>query len=201
MEEIPIRECCITPINTAHVPACVIGLRAETLGGSFSDIDIFLTDRFSPAKLDIPQLARDVGARPTKDEVFLVMAQLISSRSTCRRRHVGCILTDARGEQIAMGYNGTAAGSSRDCYCADAGRLSCVHAEANAVAKRAWRGDTKAYVTISPCVQCAALLVNAEVRSIVVGQVYRSEEGLGILREAGCEVTIVNPEPAVPKPD
>lgn len=49
-------------------------------------------------------------ARPSKDRYFLEMARLVATRSTCLRRHVGCVLVNARGHVLATGYNGVAAG-------------------------------------------------------------------------------------------
>jgi dCMP deaminase len=139
--------------------------------------------------------------RPSKDELYIRVAELCAGRSTCKRRHVGCVLTDVRGEQVALGWNGTARGAKARCYCADSGRVSCVHAEANAVAKKSWAGECVAYLPISPCVPCAALLVNAGCIRAVVGQVYRDEGGLDVLRAAGADVHILDPSPAEPQPD
>lgn len=139
--------------------------------------------------------------RPSKDELYIRMAELCATRSTCKRRHVGCVLTDVEGAHVALGWNGTAKGSRARCYCADSGRVSCVHAEANAVAKKSWAGPCVAYLPISPCVQCAALLVNAGCVRIVIGQVYRDEGGLDVLRAAGAAVTVLDPSPAEPTPD
>lgn len=49
--------------------------------------------------------------RPTLDEYFLKMAQLVATRSTCLRRAVGCVMTNHRGHVLATGYNGVAAGA------------------------------------------------------------------------------------------
>jgi len=139
--------------------------------------------------------------RPSKDELYIRMAELCATRSTCKRRHVGCVLTDADGAHVALGWNGTARGSRARCYCADSGRVSCVHAEANAVAKKSWAGACVAYLPISPCVPCAALLVNAGCVRAVVGRVYRDEGGLEVLRAAGAAVHVLDPSPAAVAPD
>lgn len=131
--------------------------------------------------------------RPSKDEVFMDMAYLIATRSTCSRRQVGCVLTDWDGEQVAVGYNGGPRGGRNRCAREGAGLCGCIHAEVNACIKANFTGDRVAYVTISPCELCAVALVNAHVRRCVVGQVYHNEDGIDVLRDSGCEVIIVNP--------
>jgi len=81
--------------------------------------------------------------RPSRDQSMLNMALEIGKRSTCRRRNVGCVLTDAYGRVLAMGHNGVPAGMPHcmDKPCAGAGLASgtsldlCLsaHAELNAM--------------------------------------------------------------------
>jgi dCMP deaminase len=105
------------------------------------------------------------------------VAMVISHRSTCLRRNVGCVLVNGRGHIIAVGYNGVASGEP---HCNDghpcagfdlpAGQDSCegIHAETNAIlqCQNAWDIDT-AYVTLSPCKACLKLLLNTSCRRIV----------------------------------
>jgi dCMP deaminase len=159
-----------------------------------ADADLFLRS----ALFAIVEARNGKNGRPSKDELYMRFAQLCATRSTCRRRHVGCVLTDPRGEQMALGWNGTARGARAKCYCADSGRVSCVHAEANAVAKKTWPGDAFAYLTVSPCVTCAAMLVNAGVVRLVVIRAHHDPEGLEVLRGAGVSVQVLDPTPTAP---
>lgn len=137
--------------------------------------------------------------RPTSDKYFLRMAQLVSSRSTCLRRSVGCVLVDARNHVLATGYNGVAAGRPHcnelrtvrhvDCpdsieypnMCAGARSPSgqaldeceAIHAEANALLQcRNVYEIRAAYCTASPCVHCVKLLLGTSCREIVFLEEY-----------------------------
>ncbi len=116
--------------------------------------------------------------RPSKDMYFSSMALLASSRATCPRRRVGCVLINERGHVLSTGYNGVAAGS-RHCtehncpgasYPSGQGLDKCeaLHAEQNALlqCRDVWTIDT-AYVTASPCVTCTKLLMNTSCKRIV----------------------------------
>lgn len=132
--------------------------------------------------------------RPSSDEVFLTMAYLVAARSTCKRRQVGCVITDWTGEQVAVGYNGGPRGGRNTCAREGVGLCGCIHAEINACIKANFSGDRVAYVTISPCELCAVALVNAHVKRCVVGNVYSDEVGLDVLRDSGCDVVVTYPE-------
>lgn len=119
--------------------------------------------------------------RPTKEEYFMLLAELASTRATCLKRQVGCTLVDKRGHVLATGYNGVASGmphcnEGNPCKNWDLppGQDSCeaVHAEQNALlqCRDPWAIDT-AYVTLSPCKACLKLLMNTSCRRII----YKSE--------------------------
>lgn len=111
--------------------------------------------------------------RPSWDHYFQALADMASTRSTCSRAHVGCVLVRDR-RVLAMGYNGAPAGaahcdhSQRQGYIRQVKLNHCtnaVHAEANAVADCARRGiscdGATAYITKEPCSNCRKLLVSA----------------------------------------
>lgn len=115
------------------------------------------------------------------EEYFADMAKLVSSRSTCDRLQVGCVIVDSSNRVLATGYNGSLPGQP---HCTDVGCLleggSCVrtvHAEANAVAHAARAGvaleGSTAYVTHSPCVSCLKQLISAGVTRIIYAEPYR----------------------------
>lgn len=129
--------------------------------------------------------------RPSVESVLMQTAHAFSSRSTCSRLHVGAVLArDSR--VIATGYNGAPAGMPH-CRHQTAGEpcISAVHAEANAVAFAARHGiatdGATLYVTHSPCLECAKLLVNAGVARVIYATRYRLADGLRLLAICGVD--------------
>ena|SRR5690625_2158094 len=130
--------------------------------------------------------------RPSLDTTLLNAARVFARRSTCPRLHVGAVLAvDSR--IVSTGYNGVASGlphcrhSDDEAQCLDA-----VHAEANVIAFAARNGIGTAgstlYVTHSPCLDCAKLLINAGVERVVYAEQYRSAAGLILLERVGVPV-------------
>jgi dCMP deaminase len=122
-------------------------------------------------------------SRPSRDQVFLRMVNDFRERSTCARRQVACILVNARGHQLASGYNGVPSGwpHCTDVPCGGAhhattqGLDDCeaIHAEQNALLQcpDVYKIDT-CYVTDSPCVHCVKLLLNTSCKRIVASTLY-----------------------------
>ena len=125
--------------------------------------------------------------RPGWDEYFMNIAEVVASRSNCSRRHVGAVIVRNR-HILATGYNGTPHGVT-NCFaggcprCANAKKSGehleeclCVHAEQNAICQAALHGhaieDSTIYVTISPCLTCAKLIINSGVKEVVYGGEY-----------------------------
>lgn len=117
-------------------------------------------------------------ARPTRDDYFMAFATLVSSRGTCPRRRVGCVLVDAAGRVLATGYNGAPIGAPHciDVPCpgahmeSGAGLDLCeaIHAEQNALMFCADVSRVSAcYLTTSPCPSCVKLLLNTGCNRIV----------------------------------
>lgn len=125
--------------------------------------------------------------RPPLYEVYMRMAEELAKRSTCARLQVGTVLTDPRLEHVvAIGYNGNARGFPNRCDGPEPGRCGCIHSEMNALVKAP--GDLRdkvAFVTASPCVMCAKLMVQAHVSHVFYREAYRSADGLAILEAAG----------------
>ena len=108
------------------------------------------------------------------DEYFYKMAAMASTRATCPRRHVGCVVVyDNR--LLATGYNGSPPGEDHcdkyGCIMQDNHCVRTVHAEANAIAQAAAEGislyGSTAYVTFQPCIVCCKLLLSAGVHKVV----------------------------------
>ncbi len=141
--------------------------------------------------------------RPTWDEYFLEIADLISRRSTCLRRRVGAVLVKDR-RILATGYNGV---PSKIRHCSETGCIReklnvpsgqrhelCrgLHAEQNAFLQAALHGtsvkDACLYSTTQPCIICAKMIINAGIREIVIHGDYPDKMSKGLLREARIKV-------------
>lgn len=143
-------------------------------------------------------------SRPTNDQTWLDVAQVIARRATCLRRAVGCVLIDARGHVLSTGYNGRAAGQPHcnvavdfspgpgrpiqihhPYVCAAATAPSgtqldgceAIHGEQNALLQcRDVHAIDTCYVTVSPCVTCVKLLLNTSCQRIVFAKRYAHDE-------------------------
>jgi dCMP deaminase len=140
--------------------------------------------------------------RPDIDEYFLKIASVVAERSTCRRHHVGAVAVKDK-HILATGYNGAAAGL-KDCL-----ELGClrdemnipsgtrheicrgIHAEQNAIIQASLHGvsleGATVYVTHTPCILCAKMLVNAKIKRFVTFGKYADESFLELFKEAGVE--------------
>lgn len=126
-----------------------------------------------------------------KLRVFADLAQSLADLSTCRRRRVGAVVVDPDlTEVLAIGYNGPPAGVDNGACRAVEGDCGCVHAEANAVAKLRDRRDGLTLVaTMSPCEQCAGLIVNCRrISAVLYGSAYRDGAGAALLRICKIDV-------------
>ncbi len=137
---------------------------------------------------DVVGVIEEVG-RPPLFEVYMRMAEELAKRSTCARLQVGTVITDAKLENVvAIGYNGNARGFPNRCDSDEAGRCGCIHSEMNALVKSPGQlRDKVAFVTASPCVMCAKLMVQANVSHVFYRHRYRIPAGLEVLELAGVE--------------
>jgi dCMP deaminase len=120
--------------------------------------------------------------RPSWDDYFMATALLLSSRSSCERLHVGCLMVSSGPHPnriIAAGYNGFLPGAPHDSKVREGHEQATVHAEQNAVADAAKRGITLqgavCYVTHFPCVNCAKILASAGIAEIRYRHDYRND--------------------------
>ncbi len=126
---------------------------------------------------------------------YLAMAQIWAKNSYCERRKVGALLVKDK-MIISDGYNGTPAGFENICEDENNVTKSYVlHAEANAITKvaRSFNSSEGAtlYVTSSPCIECAKLIIQAGVLRVVYCNEYRTTEGLDLLRKAQIELVYI----------
>lgn len=125
-------------------------------------------------------------SRPPLFEVYMRMAEELAKRSTCARLQVGTVITDAHLENVvAIGYNGNVRGFPNRCDSTEEGKCGCIHSEMNALVKSPGQLREKvAFITASPCVMCAKLMVQANVAYVFFREAYRSPEGLEVLAQA-----------------
>lgn len=114
----------------------------------------------------------------------------LATLSKCEDRHVAALITNADGTQVySMGINGGPKGGVQ-CLCSLGEKYTCIHAEANALAKCTSLDENKVmFVTLSPCVTCAALIANSGVKRLFYIEDYKSDLGLNLLRAQGIGVT------------
>ncbi len=130
------------------------------------------------------------------DMRYLRMARIWSENSYCRRRKVGALVVKDK-MIISDGYNGTPSGFEN--VCEDENNVTkpyVLHAEANAITKLARSSNNSdgstLYVTASPCIECAKLIIQAGIKRVVYGEKYRLTDGLELLRKAGVELTYMS---------
>lgn len=125
--------------------------------------------------------------RPPLYEVYMRMAEELAKRSTCARLQVGTVITDANLEHVlAAGYNGNVRGFPNQCDSSEAGKCGCIHSEMNALVKAPGDvPDKVAFITASPCIMCAKLMVQAKVSHVFYREAYRDPAGLDVLGRAG----------------
>ncbi len=123
-------------------------------------------------------------------EVYMRMAEELAKRSTCERLQVGTVITDALLQNVvAIGYNGNARGFPNRCDSSVPGSCGCIHSEVNALVKApGGLSDKVLFVTDSPCVACAKLMINAGVSHVFFRRPYRDPSGVETLRAAGVTV-------------
>ncbi len=125
------------------------------------------------------------------DKRYLRMAAIWAENSYCERRKVGAIIVKDQ-MIISDGYNGTPAGFENVCED-ESGQTKpyVLHAEANAITKvaRSNNSSDKAtlYVTASPCMECAKLIIQAGIKRVVYHELYRICDGIDLLARAGVE--------------
>ena len=151
-------------------------------------------------------IKKDQEKRPSWDEYFLGIADLVSRRSTCLRRRVGAVLVKDK-RILATGYNGA---PSMIAHCSETGCIReklkipsgerhelCrgLHGEQNAFLQAALHGTSlkgaTLYSTTQPCIICAKMIINAGIKDIIIKGGYPDKMAREILREAKIKVRAV----------
>ena len=126
------------------------------------------------------------------DHSYIEMAHVWAKNSYCKRRQVGALIVKDR-MIISDGYNGTPSGFENVCEDDDnTTKPYVLHAEANAITKVAKSNNSSEgatlYITDSPCMECAKLIIQAGIRRVVYDKKYRITDGLDLLERAGVLV-------------
>lgn len=123
------------------------------------------------------------------------MARIWSTNSYCIRRQVGALIVKER-MIISDGYNGTPEGFEN--ICEDENNKTkpyVLHAEANAITKVAKSNNSSdgatLYITTSPCVECAKLIIQSGIRRVVFCDNYHTDDGVELLKRAKIEVLYI----------
>ena len=130
------------------------------------------------------------------DVRYMRMARIWAENSYCKRRRVGALIVKDK-MIISDGYNGTPSGFEN--VCEDENNVTkpyVLHAEANAITKIARSGNNSdgatLYVTTSPCIECAKLIIQAGIRRVIYGEKYRIEDGINLLKRANIDEEYVS---------
>ena len=165
-------------------------------GGTADPMRLYVN--FRGKEPDIKALLKRNGIAPDKqlelDRRYLRMAQIWSENSYCQRRQVGALVVKDK-MIISDGYNGTPSGFENVCEEDGVTKPYVLHAEANAITKIARSGNNSdgstLYVTDSPCIECAKLIIQAGIKRVIYSREYRLTDGVDLLRRAGIEVNFI----------
>ena len=130
------------------------------------------------------------------DNRYMRMARIWAENSYCTRRKVGALIVNKQ-MIISDGYNGTPSGFEN--VCEDENGITkpyVLHAEANAISKLARSSNSSEgatlYVTASPCIECAKLIIQAGIKRVVYAEKYRLTDGIDLLERAGIKVEFID---------
>lgn len=129
--------------------------------------------------------------RPSWDDVWMKVAYTVSERSYDPRHKVGTVIvTEDNTQLLSLGYNGNHKGGPNRVESSQPGESGLIHAEMNALIKLDYNNPKKKkmYVTLSPCRQCAKMMINANIDEVIYGELYRDRSGLEILSKQGIKV-------------
>lgn len=127
---------------------------------------------------------------------YLEMARIWATNSYCKRRQVGALIVKDR-MIISDGYNGTPSGFENECEDEnDHTKPYVLHAEANAITKVAKSNNSSEgatlYITASPCLECAKLIIQAGIIRVVFSENYRIMDGIELLERANIEIVQID---------
>jgi dCMP deaminase len=126
------------------------------------------------------------------DKIYMNIARETSSLSLSMRKQVGAIIVKDNNI-LSFGFNGTPSGMDNSCEDEEGDTLWYVlHAESNAIAKVAKSTSSSEgatmYCTLSPCNDCAKMIIQAGIKRVVYKDQYREHTGLLLLETCGVKV-------------
>lgn len=128
---------------------------------------------------DIKKTIKSWEERCSWDDFFMGHALLGSSRSSCHRLHVGCVLVKDK-RIISTGYNGFLSGAPHNSIVVNNHEQATVHAEQNAISDCAKRGiscdNATAYITHYPCINCTKILIASGIKKVYYNMDYKNNE-------------------------
>lgn len=126
-----------------------------------------------------------------KHTFYLNIATSVAQASYCERNKVGCIIVKD-DNIIAYGYNGTIRGFDNKCEEDNVTLPTVLHAESNAITKCSKSNyssnDAILYTTLSPCLECAKLIIQSGITEVYYICNYRNDDGINLLKKAGINV-------------
>ena len=139
--------------------------------------------------------------RQSHDIYYMAIVETVSTRSTCVRRTVGCVIIDSANHIISTGYNGVPRGATHctDHKCGGAihstgqnlDECQAIHAEVNAIAQAHTRDLHSIYVSISPCMSCMKLILSTSCRRLVFREIY-DHKALDYWIDNGGKYEVIN---------
>lgn len=164
-------------------------------GDNFSELFSQVSSKSSQWFLSNPEIlpfVLKVSDKLSKwDHMYMDIACRVAEESKCPRKKVGCCVLLESG-LLATGINGFPSGMQEDWNDGEESNPSVTHAELNAMAKLLEQGvscrGATVYLTLSPCLECAKLLVGAKVSRVIYKELYRCEEGVDHLKKYGIIV-------------
>lgn len=144
----------------------------------------------APRYLDItgPRLLK---CRPIWHETWMGITRTVADRSYDPRLKVGAIIvSDDNTRLLSLGYNGNHRGGPNSVDSHEPGQSGMIHAEVNCIIKCDYNFNRKKimYLTHSPCIQCAKLIINANISEVIYDVEYRDLSGINLLESAGVVI-------------
>lgn len=140
-------------------------------------------------------MENELSKQTNLDLRYLRMARIWAENSYCKRRQVGALVVKDK-MIISDGYNGTPSGFENICEENDITKPYVLHAEANAITKLARSSNNSdgstLYVTASPCIECAKLIIQAGIKRVVYAEKYRLNDGIQLMERAGIKVEFLD---------
>lgn len=141
-------------------------------------------------------MSNELSKQTKLDLRYLRMARIWAENSYCKRRQVGALVVKDK-MIISDGYNGTPSGFENVCEDNNVTKPYVLHAEANAITKLARSSNNSEgstlYVTASPCIECAKLIIQSGIKRVVYAEKYRLDDGIKLMQRAGIKVEYLNP--------